>query len=133
MKTDGNLTDEYSDLSAALDDDEEIMESGRVSPATEDELMSDHLEYEGNPHPKPVTVSSSSLGANMLRYPPEFILPSPRKKVISLKENKDGTSTKEVQVDYMALLTPSFRRVSTIKSSLYHICLMFMLEGVNSH
>ena len=114
MKTDGNLTDEYSDLSAALDDDEEIMESGRVSPATEDELMSDHLEYEGNPHPKPVQVSSS-LGANMLRYPPEFILPSPRKKVISLKENKDGTSTKEVQVDYMALLTPSFRRASTIQ------------------
>ena len=131
MKTDGNLTDEYSDLSAALDDDEEIMESGRVSPATEDELMSDHLEYEGNPHPKPVTVSSSSLGANMLRYPPEFILPSPRKKVISLKENKDGTSTKEVQVD-SSLLTSSFR-ASTIKSSLYHICLMFMLEGVNSH
>ena len=95
MKTDGNLTDEYSDLSAALDDDEEIMESGRVSPATEDELMSDHLEYEGNPHPKPVYLS-----ANVLRYPPEFILPSPRKKVISLKENKDGTSTKEVQVHY---------------------------------
>ena len=93
MEADGNMTDEYSDLSAALDD-EELIESGRVSPATEDELMSDHLEYEGNPHPK----KQATLGTNMLRYPPEFILPSPRKKVISLKENKDGTSTKEVQV-----------------------------------
>ena len=55
-----------------------------------------------------------------------------KERADSLKENKDGTSTKEVQVDY-TLLTPSFRRVSTIKSSLYHICLMFMLEGVNSH
>lgn len=91
---DGNTTDEYSDLSAALD--EEIIESGRVSPATEDELMSDHFEYEGNPHPR----VRSTLGEEMKQrsYPPEYMLPSPCKKVISLKENKDGTSTKEVKV-----------------------------------
>ena len=34
----------------------------------------------------------------MLRYPPEYILPSPKKKVISLKENKDGTTSKQIEV-----------------------------------
>ena len=75
-----NATEEFSSVADLYD--AELMESGRESPATEDEVVSNFDDDECcNPHPP-------------MRH--EHELPTSSKRIICFKENKDGSVTQNV-------------------------------------
>ena len=80
---DDDDTEEFSSLSN-LDEEEIMAVSDRRSPATENEDISDPDE---------------DARMNQRAAPPDFSLPSPKKKIVVHKENSDGSVKKTITTD----------------------------------
>lgn len=86
-----NVTDEISNVSDLDEDPQRIQLRDSDSPNTEDEEMSD-IDYEqNNPH-----CYKTGRACQRKINRSEFVLPSPKKNVITLKENKDGSTSKRI-------------------------------------
>ncbi len=93
-------TEEISNVSD-LNADQELVESGRQTPATEDEVVSD-LERD-NPH---MLLESFHCG---------YTLPSPMKKIVCHKVDKDGSS-KMNEFETKTPITEDISKESEVKS-----------------